>query len=88
MRFVFSFSKSISYDCNFSWKRAEDENRWRRYNRSGKFINEAALSDWQNITQKRRTTKVHKKILLFVGKIFLATRLRRERHLFYQVTEV
>ena len=49
-----SVVKSKSYDCNFSWKWAEDENRWRRYNRSGKFINEAVLSDWQNITQKRK----------------------------------
>ena len=76
MRFVFSFSKSISYDCNFSWKRAEDENRWRRYNRSGKFINEPAASDWQNVTKAQNNTGSH-----FFGKIFLATRQSRGRHL-------
>ena len=93
--------KSKSYDCNFSWKWAEDENRWRRYNRSGKFINEAVLSDWQNITQKRKKyppqpppKNIYINTYIYIYTIYalyilLGGRLfLATRRLFYQVTEL
>ena len=83
MRFVFSFSKSISYDCNFSWKRAEDENRWRRYNRSGKFINEPAASDWQNVTKAQNNIGSH-----FVEKSFWQQGKAGEGICCYQVAQL
>ena len=69
-----------------------DENRWRRYNWSGKFINEPPLPNWWNNASEGKNISQNFPRMVwgpaFVGKWILATRRSKERHLFYQVTQL